>query len=453
MGHLVKEWSPIRTRRLLQVVLVLVFGSLFVRSLLQITDHQSLLDDLAKNEVLSALSFEDDQLMVNPDDWYVIRSQIELFVAEGADLDLESKNTALFYDREEQELKVHMVRDLVITSDDDWMEVIDGTQYLIPRTPETLFGPDLLLVSGGSGVLEDALGMVRGYAKGEITLEAYEGLLSTLSKPSFLHVIIHRHDLEVRNAARILLELFHPDKTLYVNDTSWITEAEDINDIKGIVFDEGIKTIPALDCPGLENRDGTQIRLAGVVIPASVRRIVSQAFPSDVFDIHTMRLNCLDGLYMGVGSLDGVNTLIYDIPFFKDESTIDFSDEVGFAIGAGGEVTFGFDNLTPYIHQYGLNGYTLKREKNVMVLYLYANDFLIGFARNTYLTTYYAREGDLYPYHVRISHSPSFVEIEPPVPVYGETFLGWFREGDMMEEGDELEFKKTTVYGTWLENS
>ncbi len=453
MGSLLKKWSPIKTRRLLQLILVLIFGSLSVRSLLQITDHQSLLDDLAKDDVLCALSFEDDQLLVNPDDWSVIRSQIDTFVADGAGLDLKSANTGLFYDREEHELRVFMIRDLVIREHDDLLEVIDGTEYLIQRTPEALFGSDLLLVSGGSGVLEDALGMVRGYARGEVTIEAYDKLHSALSTSSFLHVLIHRYDIDVRNAARILLERFHPDKTLYVNEMSWITMAKDIKDIEGIVFDTNITTIPSFDCLDLENSDGTRIRLSELTIPSSVRRIASQAFPSDVFDIHTMRLNCLNGLYMEEGSLDGVNSIVYGIPLFKDASTIDFSDEVGFEIGTGGEVTFGFDNLTPYIHQYGLNGYTLKREKNIMVLYLYTNDFLIGCARNTYLTTYYVREGDLHPYHVRISHLNTFAEIESPMPVYGGTFLGWFREGDMMEEGDELAFKSTTVYGTWLDHS
>jgi hypothetical protein len=448
MERLMNRWSPAKTRRLLQALLVIVFGFLFVRSLLEITDHQTLLDDLGKDEVLRTLTFEDDQLLVNPDDWCVIRTQIDRFEEEGTDLELRNPNTAVFYDRVEQELRVLKIRDLVIGYDDQ-TEVIDGTEYLVQRTPEELFGTDMLLVRGGSGVLGDALGMVRGYAKGEVAIEDYDALLSNLSRPTFLHILMYRHDIEVRHAARALLERFHPDRTLYVNDASWITGVTDFSDVKGIVFDEGIETIPSFDRPGLENMDGTLIRLSEVVIPSSVKSIASGAFPFDVFEIRTMRLNCLEGLYMEQGSIDGVDTLVYDITLFKDSNTIDFSDEVRFEIGAGGEVTFGFDNLTPYIHQYGLNGYTLKREKNIMVLYLYTNDFLIGFARNAYITTYYAREGDRHPYHVRISHEKAFVDITHPDSTGTVMFEGWVIEGALVQDGDPLESKTTIIHGTW----
>jgi hypothetical protein len=234
-----------------------------------------------------------------------------------------------------------------------------------------------------------------------------------------------------------------------VNGVSWRTEAKDIKEVRRIVFDEDLSSIPAFGCPGLENKDETRIRISEVVIPSSVRRIASQAFPDDMFDIMTMRLNCLENLYLEQGSLEGVRNLVYDIPLFKDSNTLDFSDEVIFEIGAGGEVTFGFDGLTPYIHQYGLNGYALKREKNIMVLYLFANDFLIGFARNAYVTTYYAHEGDMHPYHVRISIEGVFDSIMTSCHRPTETFLGWYENGDEREDGDLLTHKNTIVYGLW----
>jgi hypothetical protein len=213
MGHITGSWSPKKTHCVLRVILVVLFGFLFARSILVITDHQSLLDDLGKADSLSSLEFDDEQLLVNPDDWQVIRSQIAKHVKEGADMSLSSPNTGLFYDMENRELQIRLIRDLVIMEDDD-EEIIDGISYVRHRTPEALFDDHMLLVSGGVNVLGDALQMIRDYAKGGVTTETYDGFLFTLSRPDFLHVLVHRHDIETRNAARILLERFHPNKTL-----------------------------------------------------------------------------------------------------------------------------------------------------------------------------------------------------------------------------------------------
>jgi len=237
-----------------------------------------------------------------------------------------------------------------------------------------------------------------------------------------------------------------------VNDLGWNTAASNLDAIEQIVFDSDIETIPIFDLDGLTQTNQEMIRLYDLNIPASVKRIETGAFPEDIFDILILRLNTLNDLILEDQSISGIQEIDFDIPLFDRDDTIDFSDHIEIEVDPTGQVTYTFDAMTQYIQQYGLNGFTAREDNGIVMIDFYANDFLIGFARNVHITTYYISPDDRHPYHVKISDEATFMDVEIPIRT-GYVFDGWQLDDLIILDGDELPNKKVDVYARWVEAS
>ncbi|MFP4187635.1 MAG: hypothetical protein ACLFSU_05645 [Acholeplasmataceae bacterium] len=435
----------------LSVIMLVSFVFLFSRSISTLNDYQSYLNDVDRVSELNGITIDRRRLMINPYDSSRIIATFQNQVVGDDCLETESANSAFFLNTETNSIQLERIGELIDHARELPRQTIDGKDYHVHLSPEELFGERLLYLGSADDALCEAMTTVRFTAGNDMDFRAYEQYARSLEDDNRFIAFINPVNEEIRAAARIVLDRFHPERTLYVNDSGWKTEAETIGAIESIVFATDIETIPTFDIDIKGDTGSERIRLLDLDIPSTVKRIESDAFPKEAFDIPTLRINSLDGLFMEYDALTGVDDILYDIPLFKHDETIDFSNDIDFAVDPLEGVSYTFDDMPPNIQQYGLNGYNAIEDGNTILIEFYANDFLIGFARNTYITNYYLEEDAAHPYHIGISSQGTFQDIEIPQKS-GHTFNGWKLGDEPITEGEELPNKTIDVYADWVES-
>jgi len=149
---------------------------------------------------------------------------------------------------------------------------------------------------------------------------------------------------------------------------------------------------------------------------------------------------------------EGIQEIIYDILLSQYEETIDFSNFISIDVDQTGNVARTFNIMAIFIQEYGLNGYNVQEYDGIVLIEFYANDFLIGYAHNVHITTYYLGQDARHPYHVKISDEATFMDVEIPIRS-GYVFNGWMLDDSIIIEGDELPNKNVDVYADWIETS
>jgi hypothetical protein len=426
--------------------LLLLFRSIFV-----INNYQSYLNDMARLEQLNEETYDSDLLTVNAFDLALIKEHLSSLNQEGY-LNTESRNTAFFFDIETNIILFHSIHEIINLAMEDPLQTIDGTDYRLQRTPEGLFKDSLIYLGKNDDLLSNAISLVRSTAKPNSHFDDYYDFLTSIKEKNSVFTIFDQNNAEVYEAAAIVLNRFHPKKTLYVNDLGWKTAASNLETIEQIVFDERIEIIPAFNVTGLSGTEHDKIRFFELNIPASVKRIETGALPDDFFDILTLNINNPNNLYLENESLTGVQEIVYNIPLFQYDDMIDFSDHVTIEVSPTGNINYTFDTMTPYILQYGLNGFKIEESNGIVIITFFANEFPIGFARNVYITTCYINPDDRHPYHVAISNDVIFKGVEAP-NLPNHTFDGWEYGSMEFEDGDELPSSAVEIYAKWVNPS
>jgi hypothetical protein len=441
-----------KTLILLSLIMILTFSFLFLHSIRRLNDYQSYLNDVDRLNELNQVKIDTDHLLVNPFSLTLIKDYFRSTDPDNEKLNTESINSAFFFNIENNSVQLYRIQDIIDHAKSDDTITLDATDYRMHRRPEGLFGESLIYLCESDNILSDAIRMIRSIAKPNASFDVYESYMETLNRDTMIPSLFDRYDKEMYEATEIVLNRFHPEKTLYVNDLGWKTEASSLDSIEQIVFDSKIETIPTFDWTDLTQTNGEKIRLYDLNIPSSVKRIETGAFPEDLFDILFLRLNSLDGLILEDHSISGISELDLNIPLFAHRDTIDFSDHVEIEIDLTGQVNFDFDGMLPYIQQYGITSYNAKNDMGIAMIVFYSNDFLIGFSTNIQIITYYLTQDAKHPYHIKISNETTFKDVEIPNRS-GYTFNGWKFDDVMIFEGDELPNKTFDVYADWIQTS
>jgi hypothetical protein len=238
-----------------------------------------------------------------------------------------------------------------------------------------------------------------------------------------------------------LLDAFNPQTVLWVRDEGWSTAASSRNDIKRIVFSEGIINIPGFPL-SLFDYDQGLIELETVHLPKTVRNIETQAFTHQQFSISKLIIQSVDGLYTQKNGLSGVEEVIRALPLFRDD-LLNLTPYLDWNYTNQG-MEFNFVDNPEIVMDNMITSYKPLIIEDFLYIQFFSNDSLVGYATNAHVTDYFLNKSDSHPYYTHVSKISRFYE--PHIPPGCDDFSGWYLEnGSIMQKDDSLDCTHTIV--------
>jgi prepilin-type N-terminal cleavage/methylation domain-containing protein len=389
-----------------------------------------------------------------------VRNIIDLYHGEPYNYTPQAKDTGFFY--------VSGINRIIAAKFDEADETIEALSLLNGamllndpgddenNLPEQLFHQNSHLLSFRGSAVAEVVHFVSTMAnQGSAIDYAYGDVLAavnSLGTNPIVRLFGFGLNQNIKDDVLTMLEKFAPDKTLFVNNVSWVTTAGDDDSIDRIVFSPGISNIPefTLSLP-------TKITLTNLVIPRTVNTIQTNAFPKDMFDISTATLK--QGVTVSLDQqafpedTDIEQRQVLDL---SEETLIDYSYYVR-------KTANGYDlsALRDYITE-EITGYNVFTNGQYYEVLIYTSRGLIGFARNIYTINYYYNFDDLGLFITERSMEGVFVEPAISISRTGYDLCGWSAEresevilsiSDPLEDHEGNPIYVWNVYAQWSNNS
>jgi prepilin-type N-terminal cleavage/methylation domain-containing protein len=344
-----------------------------------------------------------NHLILNPEeelDAFDVRTIINEYSDEELDFETESKDSAFFYIENQNKIIVEKFDD--ITGNPDFLSKQERTTLLSDQeldaplfsSPEELFGegtfmlstsgsPEAIVVNFIANLLPLSSNVV--YDFDDIETKVVSGNTWYMSLLGF-GVSQERISL-IEN----LLSDFDPETTLYVNNTSWATGASDGDEVKRVLFARGISNIPTYDLGITVSVEDDKVEL-----PKTVRTIEKEAFsgigtvgnPITVSWLSTITLRTENDAFSdNVAASEGLSTISLNTTDLINYSAwITFSRDEGI-------VTYSVQNLPI---RSNVTGYHIIPQGDFVMIKIYTDEGLVGFANNLFSLTYYDADGNIY---------------------------------------------------------
>lgn len=315
--------------------------------------------------------------------------------------------------------------------------------------PEELFGQGSHLLTTEGSLVAAAVQVIRNYA--DIPLN-----WSTLKEQTWgsSNVALFLLGNALESHLDALMVEYHPNQTLYVNNSIWRTKADGTRTIERIVFSPTTSHVPTFDASALE------LSHAVITLPRRVRSIGAQAFSGLTHISGSMSIVLPQNLTVTVhpnalissqNIAAGAKTTLFD-----ESRLIDYSAYVNVSID-NGLLTYNLEAL-PIRDQ--VIGYDVLTRGNVFQINIYTKEGLVGFATNLKVITYYynfpGEMGSLYPnlvFTTMTTVQNSFVVPSEPTAPTGYNFTGWStlpEGGTLLTEQDVLSSNNVVVYAQWV---
>ena len=282
------------------------------------------------------------------------------------------------------------------------------------ESPEELFGRGIHLMSLEGSIVAELVKSLYDLAEsGSQLRQDYDRIQNRLTSQHPDKTInqirgrfIETLDADVHRIVSYLVDYYHPDKTLFVNELNWRHGPNVQLPIETILFTRGLTSIPSF-------LDGSAVTVSGTIsLPRTVRTIEDKAFPNSVFAgvTITSRSNrqisvAPDAFYVDAPERDLVINAIRTQGSFDLEDLVDYShlvslsfaipDELKDLIGEGPISNFvrvDLSQLTPIVEVKSYNvvireeilppEHALSESHGLLVVmvYIYTPEGLTGFA-------------------------------------------------------------------------
>ncbi|MFP4186710.1 MAG: type II secretion system protein, partial [Acholeplasmataceae bacterium] len=247
--------------------------------------------------------------------------------------------------------------------------LLNGTE--VPENieaPEGLFGNDrLLLTTSGSTVADIVWGIRSGYS---------HELLENYNDPGFIQGLLQ--DSSHQELLNDLLDAFDPERTLYVNNVDWRTEADSGDTIERIIFSPGIRNIPTYG----DYLEGNVDYAGTIRLPKTVRSIEKYAliqFDDDDVSIEmeasdTVDLVIHDQALAPGASIENVNATRLS-PSEWNARLTDYPEDAITVNQNGSQITYDFENLPDRDE---VIGYSVSVDGTTHTIRIYTKDGLAG---------------------------------------------------------------------------
>jgi len=408
-------------------------------------DYSCFKNDMHQAELMTDViePYTDDNLFQTSLDAYDIRTLVTTSIDDDFDFSTKSKNSAFFYDKKTHTVRAYRFDELEVNA--CFLDCEEKSSI----TPEEIFGDGLYMISYSGSLIAETIHFIRLLASEEKSFNDWEKYVKNIENHrnrDFLELYNLTISEAELNAVQYLIDFFNPTRTLYVNNERWLTNASNEEAIVSIVFQEGVINIPEFEVSQEFESVGSYISLSHIVLPKTVLHIESNSFSNAIFSIKYLIVRSVEGLYVDSNALSGVESVLTRIEFFEVESLIDYSDCVEFSTDENSEIVFSFNEFNDLIINNGVTGYSVKQTDSIVIIYLYANEFLVGYATNAFTTRYYISEDDSYPYYTHISSKQTFKCPRDPVLSHG-VFKEWVdAEGNSYNDGDSIVRNALTVF-------
>jgi prepilin-type N-terminal cleavage/methylation domain-containing protein/uncharacterized repeat protein (TIGR02543 family) len=319
-------------------------------------------------------------------------------------------------------------------------------------TPEQSFGAgSYLLTTSGSSVAEVIYTLSSFANQGTSIGQAYTGItnkITSLETNPILRIFGYGVSPKMAEHLENVLNLFHPGRTLFVNNVTWNTTSSSFNDIERIVFAPGISNIPSFN---LEL--GGKMEMDELMLPRSLKTIQADAFPSETagdtvtsgFSIDQIRMK--DDIEIQAEK-ESFGPGIGQVVFIERLPLIDYSNEI-YVIKSDDMVTTDMSNLSIRSQ---VTGYSLSIRGYVYRVDIHTMNGHVGFAETKPLIiNYFANTGaghDFMTAHVIYVNNIS----EFPVASRdGSQFSGWWTAPDAGTQitEDSIITTNLDLYARW----
>jgi hypothetical protein len=307
---------------------------------------------------------------------------------------------------------------------DDW----DTTFY---HSPEEFLGRDIFYIPNEQSILSDTIHFIRSYPQSpRKPYESYMENLNALNSGLINKLFYSKAIAKEIKISQDLLQFYDPSKTLWVDDSSWYTEATSPDTIHTILFKQGMTNIPSFNLSSSIDFSNSKISLEEVILPRTITNIEYDAFSKTYFNINQLSIKSVIDLYIQPGSVSGFKTFFRNIDFFKMD-LMNLSKYIEFETDDHNQATFSLGEYSKVIADHGITAYKLEQLDDIIVVYLYTFDFLVAYATNAYVIDYYLEESAPYPYVTLIQTNETYRDpITPKHPT--RDFSGWYNQEEIL---------------------
>jgi hypothetical protein len=236
-------------------------------------------------------------------------------------------------------------------------------------SPEGLFGHGVVLLSTSGSLVAETVDALSRLPEKPYLEEAYEAQYKKLKRPLNNYMSGNGPYIDL---LKDLMEAFHPERTLFVNNIEWSTTAKHGQGIRRILFANGISNIPAYDL-------GLVTNIEEVTLPMTVKTIEEHAFTNQLSSaLNTIIITTPSTIRILEGAIhDDVDILHGEFIEITLDEIEDYSDSVDFSVDAQGTFKVDFSKLE--IRSI-VTEYRVVRIGAKYILYIFSEEGLIGYA-------------------------------------------------------------------------
>jgi hypothetical protein len=303
-----------------------------------------------------------------------IRKLIRYHSGKTYDFNPKTSNAGFFYIVNQNKVIVsrfkdieHVVTELGLETSTLLNDSLEDTRAF--HSPEELFGNGIILLSTHGSIVSETVSTIRSFPESPYTLDIYRKHNRILKRP-IKHMIDGSHaQIDLLSE---LMEAYHPERTLYVNNIDWSTKAKRGEDIEKILFAAGISNIPTYDL-------GLRTSTWEVVLPITIKTIEEGAFTRDFSsDLQRIIITSASTVRIIEGAIEkDVDILHGDFESITLDEVTDYSDSIDFSVDAFGTFKVDFSNLEI---RSSVVGYRVVRIGAKYLLYIFSDEGLIGYA-------------------------------------------------------------------------
>lgn len=365
------------------------FAAIQVLLWFTVTASLALVSTIALSRYLDTVYFEEDLLVaaelntiindhpILSNEYYTaydLRKFIMYHSGKTYDFEPKTPNTGFFYIRSQNRVIASRFSDIEnivieLRQQDRFLLSDDPEEEPLFNCPEELFGAGIILLSKSGSLVSETVSTLRSLPESPFPLDAYRRLERSLNHP--LKHLINGNNDHVRLLKDLIIQ-FDPSTTLYANNTYWSTGANKGEDIKRILFANGISNIPAYDL-------GLVTDLEEIILPISVRTLEKDAMTEtlsrslkQIIITSTSTVQLLEGAVA-----DHIDILHGNFVEITLDALTDYSDSIDFSIDDFGTFKVDFSRLEI---RSSVTEYRVVRIGAKYFLYIFSDEGLIGYA-------------------------------------------------------------------------
>jgi hypothetical protein len=411
-------------------------------------------DQALLNDINFLLSQHIDPLLQPSLDVHEIKEIISNTYGDDFNLSPKSIDLGFFYYKSKNRVELIDLSDAVNQIKSNLTKLEKG-RFI---TPYEFLDQDIFYLASDNQLIDETLHFINHVYSNDLntsTSEAYEDYIKKINNIS-INPMNHlyrngfkKYEIDI---SLMLIDYFNPDNTLWVTNGNWHTEANEMGSIQNLIFEPGLTNIPTFQLYNDNDLFVDVLYLEKIYLPSSVKNISTNALPSRYFQIDVLVINTPTNLYIQQHGLAGIGKIINKSLLFSSSNFgSDYSEFVDFVLLPDGTHTIGDIDFESINTNVLFSQIETVHSDNLIFMYFYSFDLLMGHATNAIIVNYFLSENDSIPYYIDILETSVLILPDSP-SLSNKHFSHWRTEGGLtVDAGDLLDNRITNVYAVFEE--